>query len=260
MSSWSRPSRSCSHGPHPARCAAFGISSSSTAVGLLDQFGVDVQDVAGVIAAGVAGIDVEQSFETCEAAGAAHSRPPFGTGYPFASRNCRNYVARRLVDGASRRAQLVDERVQRHALDDDGEEQRALPRGELLVDGTADEPDELTSPRPQRSRSKPTNSVARTAPIRVGDPVDTRTNHGSAIAVISVPVGRDDLREEQARQGTGMDIGPTADGDRHHAWLVAPAVAADGSTASREGGRRSRESAAAGKSSTDSSPAATSAA
>src|SRR5438477_5377467 len=34
----------------------------------------------------------------------------------------------------------------------------------------------------------PTNSAASTAPIRVGDPVDTRTNHGSAMAVISVPV------------------------------------------------------------------------
>jgi hypothetical protein len=42
---------------------------------------------------------------------------------------------------------------------------------------------------PHSPRSEmPTNSAARTAPMRVGDPVDTRTNHGSAIAVISVPV------------------------------------------------------------------------
>ena len=34
----------------------------------------------------------------------------------------------------------------------------------------------------------PTNSAASTAPIRVGEPVDTRTNQGSATAVISVPV------------------------------------------------------------------------
>ena len=34
----------------------------------------------------------------------------------------------------------------------------------------------------------PTNSAASTAPIRVGEPVDTSTNQGSATAVISVPV------------------------------------------------------------------------
>src|SRR5690349_16095825 len=38
------------------------------------------------------------------------------------------------------------------------------------------------------SRARPMNSAASTAPIRAGEPVETSTNHGSAIAVSSVPV------------------------------------------------------------------------
>src|SRR5262249_49352418 len=50
-------------------------------------------------------------------------------------------------------------------------------------------PSTVAARPPQSPRTDmPTNSAASTAPIRVGEPVATRMNQGSATAVISVPV------------------------------------------------------------------------
>jgi hypothetical protein len=41
-----------------------GVAAGGAPVVLLEEFGVDVQEVAGVVAAGVEGVDVEQPVET----------------------------------------------------------------------------------------------------------------------------------------------------------------------------------------------------
>ena len=56
----------------------------------------------------------------------------------------------------------------------------------------------------------PTNWAASTAPIRAGEPVDTSTNHGNAMAVISVPVVEITSAANRPLSGREADVAVTA--------------------------------------------------